>query len=257
MDLSTQLLLLAAGLIGGTLNALAGGGSFVTFPALLLAGVAPIAANASNTFASCAGYLSGAWALRKALTAQHSELPRLLLISLLGGAMGAWLLLQLSATQFRAAIPWLLLLSTLVFVFGERIYQAVQIFASAQRSGALLLLGISTLALFAAALYGGFFNAGLGMVLLSVLSLSGYRQIHTMNALKLLLSCAVSLSAVAVFIRDDLIDWRAGGLVMIGSIAGAYLAARLSYRLSQPLLRRLLMVYSLLLTAYFFWAGRG
>src|SRR5210317_652675 len=98
-------LLFIAGLFGGMLNSIAGGGTFITFPALLFAGVPPVSANATNTFASCSGYISGAYAFRKELHAHSSELPRYLLISLLGGITGAWLLLQTPESLFREAIP--------------------------------------------------------------------------------------------------------------------------------------------------------
>jgi uncharacterized membrane protein YfcA len=114
-------LLFIAGLFGGMLNSIAGGGTFITFPALLFAGVPPISANATNTFASCSGYISGAYAFRKDLQAHISELPKYILISLLGGITGAWLLLQTPESLFREAIPWLLLFATLLFIFGSRL----------------------------------------------------------------------------------------------------------------------------------------
>ena len=103
------LLLFAAGFAGGALNSLAGGGSFITFPALLLVGVPPISANATNTFSSCSGYLSGAWALRRELASHRADLPRYIAVGLLGGIAGAWLLLRTPEALFREAIPWLLL----------------------------------------------------------------------------------------------------------------------------------------------------
>ena len=112
------LFLFVAGFFGGVLNAIAGGGSFITFPALLFVGVPPVSANATNTFASCSGYLSGAYAFRRDLAAHQAELPRFVIISLLGGIAGAWLLLQTPESLFRQAIPWLLLFATLLFIFG-------------------------------------------------------------------------------------------------------------------------------------------
>ena len=113
--------LFAAGLLGGVINSIAGGGSFITFPALLLVGVPPISANATNTYASCAGYLSGAYAFRKELSEHRADLPRILLSSLLGGVIGAWLLLQTPEALFTQAIPWLLLLATALLVFGSQL----------------------------------------------------------------------------------------------------------------------------------------
>lgn len=123
-------LLFIAGLFGGMLNSIAGGGTFITFPALLLVGVPPISANATNTFASCSGYISGAYAFRQELQAHKHELPKLILISLFGGIAGAWLLIHTPETLFRAAIPWLLLFATLLFIFGTRLNASIRQFAS-------------------------------------------------------------------------------------------------------------------------------
>ena len=156
-------LLFIAGLFGGMLNSIAGGGTFITFPALLFAGVPPISANATNTFASCSGYISGAYAFRKELQAHISELPKYLLISLFGGITGAWLLLQTPELIFREAIPWLLLFATLLFAFGSRLSDIFRQLASRHRHassiGGVLLL----LMLVGVCVYGGFFNAGLGI----------------------------------------------------------------------------------------------
>ncbi|MDP7408217.1 MAG: TSUP family transporter, partial [Luminiphilus sp.] len=111
--------LFLAGLIGGMVNAIAGGGSFITFPALMAAGVSPIAANATNTFASSAGYLSGAAGFRHELWAHRRQLPSIAISALVGGGLGAWLLLQTPENTFRNAIPWLLLLATVLLIWGD------------------------------------------------------------------------------------------------------------------------------------------
>jgi uncharacterized membrane protein YfcA len=247
------LLLFGAGVLGGVLNSIAGGGSFVTFPALLLVGVAPISANATNTFASCAGYLSGAYAFRRELQRHRRELPRLLLISLLGGVAGAWLLLATPEVLFREAIPWLLLFATVLFVFGGRVNAVLRRLAAVHRHASsvggvllqLLLLGIC--------IYGGFFNAGLGIITLSYLALAGHADINAMNGLKLLVSAAVSLTAIALFIHDGVIAWSAGSAVLLGTLAGGYVAARVSRRLPQRRVRVLVSVASCGITLYFFY----
>ncbi len=247
-----MLFLFAAGILGGVLNAIAGGGSFVTFPALLLVGVAPISANATNTFASCAGYVSGCYALRKELHASRKALPRIVLVSLIGGAAGAWLLLQTPEARFREAIPWLLLFATLLFMFGGRLNQTLKNLAPRHRhasaAGALslmlLLLGVSV--------YGGFFNAGLGIIVLSYLALAGHTDINAMNSLKLLVSTAVSLVAIALFIGNGAIAWHEGGIVMAGTLLGGYVAAHLSRRLPQRHVRRFVVIASAAITLYFF-----
>lgn len=245
--------LFLAGLFGGVLNSIAGGGSFITFPALLFVGIAPISANATNTFASCAGYVSGFYALRKDMDAHKSELPRIILISLVGGIGGAWLLLQTPEALFRAAIPWLLLFATLLFIYGGQLNQALKRMASHHRHassvGALLLM----LLLLGVSVYGGFFNAGLGIVALSYLALAGHTNINAMNGLKLLVSTAVSLIAIVLFIFKGVIAWQEGAIVMAGTLVGGYVAAHVSRTLPQAYVRRFVIVASIGITAYFFY----
>ena len=244
----------AAGLIGGVINSIAGGGSFVTFPALLLAGVPPVSANATNTFASCSGYLSGAFAFRRDLAAHRAELPRFVFIGLCGGIAGAWLLLQTPEALFREAIPWLMLLATLLFVFGGRLNSALKRYSAHHRHASLLGRLSLMLLLLGVSLYGGFFNAGLGIIILSYLSLAGYTDIHAMNGLKLLVSSVVSLVAIALFIHDGVIAWYEGTLVLFGALLGGFVAARYSRRLPQQRVRSVVVVASIAITAYFFYA---
>lgn len=244
--------LFVAGLLGGMLNSIAGGGTFITFPALLFAGVPPVSANATNTFASCSGYISGAYAFRKELLAHRNELPGYILVSLLGGIAGAWLLLQTPESLFRAAIPWLLLFATLVFVFGTRINDLFRSVASrhkhASSLGRLLLL----LMLIGVSIYGGFFNAGLGIIMLSYLVLAGYTDINAMNGLKLLTSTGVSLSAVAMFVYHGQIVWFEGGVVLLGALTGGYVAAHVSRQLPQVYVRHFVALVGVGVTLYFF-----
>jgi len=244
--------LFLAGFFGGVLNSIAGGGSFITFPALIFVGIPPIMANATNTFSSCAGYMSGTYAFRKEIADHKDELPGIIMVSLIGGISGAWLLLQTPETVFREAIPWLLLFATVLFIFGGKINTGLKKMASNQRHASsvgrvlllILLLGMST--------YGGFFNAGLGIITLSYLALAGHTNINAMNGLKLLVSSTVSLIAIAVFIYNDLIAWYEGTIVLCGTLAGGYVAAHLSRKLPQKYVRRFVIVASIMTTLYFF-----
>jgi uncharacterized membrane protein YfcA len=245
------LLLFGAGLLGGVLNAVAGGGSFITFPALMWGGVAPISANATNTLASCAGYLSGAWAFRHDIKNHLSQLPLLIGVSLVGGALGAWLLLQTPEAVFRDAIPWLLLLATVLFIVGKPLNSALRQRVKANRhaySASVLLC----LLLLAASIYGGFFNAGLGIVILSCLALAGYSNINAMNGLKLVISSSISITAIVIFIYQGAIVWPQGVAVLLGTLVGGYLAAHLSRQLPEPLIRRTVIVISSTITVYYF-----
>ncbi|WP_391090883.1 TSUP family transporter [Vibrio sp. NH-UV-68] len=246
------ILLFAAGVVGGILNSIAGGGSFITFPALMFFGLPAVAANATNTFAVCAGYISGAYGFRQDIAHSAQRLPSLILISLLGGALGAYLLLNVSEQQFLIAIPWLLLFATLLFLFGHHL--STWLAKGAQRVSLNPIwstISISLLLLLVSA-YGGFFNAGLGVIVLSYLVLAGYTNINQMNGLKLLVSSCVSVIAIVVFMVDGVIDWQKGFAVMMGSLLGGYVAARVSRKVEQKYVKGFVALSSIAMTLYFF-----
>jgi len=247
------LFLFAAGFFGGMINSIAGGGSFITFPALLFVGIPPISANATNTFASCSGYMSGTWAFRKDLQEVRDQLPKYILISLIGGIAGAWLLLQTPETAFREAIPWLLLFATVLFIFGGKLNSLLKTLSTHHRHASSMGSLLLTLLLLGVCLYGGFFNAGLGIITLSYLALAGYTNINTMNGLKLLISSFVSLIAIALFIYDGAIAWYEGTVVLTGTLAGGYVAAHLSRKLPQQWVRNFVIIASTGITIYFFY----
>lgn len=247
------LLLFTAGLFAGMVNSIAGGGSFITFPALLFVGVPPISANATNTFASCSGYISGAYAFRKDLYARKGELLTYVLISLVGGLLGAWLLLQTPEAVFREAIPWLLLFATVLFVFGARLSDAMRKLATRYRHASSIGKLLTILLLAVLCIYGGFFNAGFGIIMLSYLVLAGYTNINVMNGLKLLTSTSVSLSAIALFIYKGEIAWFEGCVVLIGTLVGGYFAARISRQIPQVYVRNFVILAGVCITAYFFY----
>ena len=242
-----------AGFFGGVLNSVAGGGSFITFPALIFVGLPPIIANATNTFASCAGYMSGTYAFRKEIAANKAQLPLIITISVIGGIIGAWLLLKTPEVLFREAIPWLLLFASVLFVFGGKINAGLKKLAvnhqHASSIGSLLLV----IVLLGIAIYGGFFNAGLGIITLSYLALAGHTNINTMNGLKLLISSAVSIIAITVFIYNDVIAWYQGTIVLCGTLAGGYIAANVSRKLPQAKVRYFVIFASIITTLYFFY----
>lgn len=245
--------LFLAGFFGGVLNSVAGGGSFITFPALIFVGIPPIMANATNTFASCAGYISGAYAFRNEIAQHKDELLRIVIISLLGGIAGAWLLLQTPESVFREAIPWLLLFASVLFIFGGTINRGLKKIASRHRHASFIGGGLLLVILLGVSIYGGFFNAGLGIITLSYLALAGHTNINAMNGLKLLVSSTVSLIAIALFIYNDVIAWYEGTVVLCGTLAGGYVAARVSRKLPQKHVRHFVIVASIIITLYFFF----
>lgn len=248
-----EILLLVAGLVGGALNTLAGGGSFIVFPALLAVGVPPVLANASNTFAALPGYASGAYGLRRQMMEQrHLFLPYGLVAAVFGYA-GAELLLHVSDAQFSLVVPWLMLFAVALFAFGGRINAFVAARSGGGRGARLAGLAVLYVLLAGVSIYGGFFNAGLGVLLLAFLSLAGIANIHAANGLKLFLSSVIAIVAVARFALAGSIDWYHGSIALVGVTTGAYIAARLATRIPTAAIRTLVIVYGVGLTVYFFW----
>lgn len=249
----TEILLVLAGFFGGAVNSLAGGGSFIVFPALLAAGVPPVLANASNTYAALPGYVSGVAGYWQSLRQHRDRLLLYSVVSLIFGYLGAELLLHVSNEDFSRVVPWLMLFAVLVFAFGGWINKQVSARA-ADRRGAKLAGAVLLLALLAAVcVYGGFFNAGLGILLLAVLALGGLSDIHAMNGLKLWISALVALVAVLRFAISGSIDWYHGSIALIGVVVGGYLAARLAHRIPAAWIRTAVLVYGAGQTAWFFW----
>jgi uncharacterized membrane protein YfcA len=238
-------LLLAAAFTAGALNAVAGGGSFLTLPALVLTGVPAVAANATGTLALLPGYLSGAWALRQETQAPPGlPLRRLLVVSVLGGACGAALLLWTPDATFRRVVPWLLLAATLLFALGPRL-------AARARRRSPHPAGAAA-GVFAVTAYGGYFNGGVGILLLALFGLLGQTSLLAANGLKNLVSALLTSIAVALYIGGGLIAWREAVLMMGAALLGGYLGARGARRLPPSWLRRGIVAIGLLMSALFF-----
>ncbi|HTM76366.1 MAG TPA: sulfite exporter TauE/SafE family protein, partial [Devosia sp.] len=192
----SELLLLVAGLLGGAVNSLAGGGSFIVFPALLFVGVPPVIANASNTYAALPGYGSGAIGYWASMVKYKDRLVLYTIMALIFGYIGAELLLVVSDELFSLVVPWLMLFAVVLFAFGKQIND----YFAAQTGGRRGMKTLGTVLLMAflalSCVYGGFFNAGLGILLLAFLATAGLSDIHAMNGLKLWISMVVALVAV-------------------------------------------------------------
>jgi uncharacterized protein len=251
LNLLQMAALFLAATAAGAINSVAGGGSFISFPTLLLMGVPPIMANATNTAALWPGTLASAWAYRRELATQRQGIMLFSGISLLGGLLGALLLLNIRERTFEQLIPYLLLGATLVFVFSPRI-TAFTRRAGAQHSESRLrrigVLGIYLLV----AIYGGFFGAGLGILTLAVLSLLGLEHIHEMNALKVLQASLVNGVAVITFIVAGAVNWPIALLMTVGAILGGYGGAAIARRISPRWVRYAVIAISVSLTIYFF-----
>lgn len=244
--MAEYILLALAAFAAGMLNTVAGGGSFLTFPALVLVGVPPVVANATSAVAVFPGYLTGALGFATEL---RSFAPRLLLrltlITLAGGLVGSLLLIVSSNAAFSLVVPFLLLAATLAFLFGDRIRQI-----AAARSRAVTPFGAP--ALFAVAVYGGYFNGGLGIVLLALFALWGMTDIHAMNGLKNGLSFALSAISVAAFALGGLVLWPEALLMMAAASLGGYAGAPLARAMPKSVLRAIIVVIGFGMSAIFF-----
>ena len=241
-------LLAAAAFAAGVLNAVAGGGSFLTFPALVFAGVPPIVANATSALAVSPGYLGSTLGFR----AELRELParrlkREMLISATGGVAGAMLLLVTPGRRFSGIVPWLLLFATVLFAAGPAMARRAQA-ASAEGQGAAKW---REPALLAVAIYGGYFNGGLGILLMALYTAAGEARLNTVNALKNLNSLVLSWLAVAAFVLAGAIAWKEGLVMMVAATAGGFFGARWSRRLPVAWVRRGVIVIGLVMTMLF------
>ena len=244
-DLQSLSLLLAAAFVAGALNAVAGGGSFLTLPALVFVGVPPVVANATGTVALLSGYVSSAWGFRAGLQAPPGLSMRGLMgLSLLGGAVGAGLLLLSGERTFRLLVPWLLLLATALFALGPWLLRRLHGRPAGPLRAALGVLIV--------ALYGGYFNGGLGILLLALFGLLGQQDLHAMNGLKNLVSALLTAMAVAIYAVGGVGLWPRALPMMGAAVVGGYLGARVARRLPPPVLRAGIVLTGLVMSALFF-----
>lgn len=253
MDALPQFLLLSVAAFGaGVLNAIAGGGTFLTFPALVYAGVPPIAANATSALAVSPGYLGSTLGFRQELSAlPRSLLVREMLICAVGGVAGALLLLVTPAKVFEGVVPWLLLFATALFALGPRIAR----WADAADGGASPVWRNLGLAL--VAVYGGYFNGGLGILLMALYLLVGESRLNTVNGLKNLNSFVLSVLSVVAFAIGGAIVWKPALLMAVFATLGGFAGARLAKRLPVAWVRGIVIVTGVVMSALFFLRSSG
>ncbi|MGN6359443.1 MAG: sulfite exporter TauE/SafE family protein [Thermomicrobiales bacterium] len=245
--------LMLAAFGGGALNSVAGGGSFLTFPALIFAGIPPINANATSTVALWPGTVASVAAYRRELAQHRPLLLPLGLVSLIGGVLGALLLLNTPQATFTELIPWLLLVATLLLAFGgpavARLRKRLGHSTVLTTRSTMLTTGLQ----FLVAIYGGYFGGGMGIVMLAALAVMGMEDIHAMNALKTLLASCINGVAVITFIVAGAIYWPEAIVMLVGAIAGGYGGAYYARKLDPKLVRRFTIAVGCLLTLYFFY----
>ena len=247
MDIGTAALLSGAGLVGGIVNAVAGGATLLTFPAMVAAGLPPLIANVSNAVAVTPGHLVAAMADCRQLPAPNRRLAATVLIAIAGGAIGAGVLLVTPERLFTALVPALVGLATLTFASGAHIHALL---ARKHRHRGELVRDTLMLP---AAIYGGYFCAGLGVMLLAVLTVTGREEIRAVNALKNLLATAVSLASVSIFAIQGVIRWPETMVMLAGALCGGVLGGRLIAVLPPAIVRMLVAAIGTLMTAIYAW----
>jgi uncharacterized protein len=251
LTFSQALILFFAGLLASALNGVAGGGSFISFPALLFTGVAPVAANTTSTLALWFGMVATGGAYRKQLKPSRRVMLPLLITSLVGGLAGALLLVRTPGQTFLLVIPWLLLTATLLFTFGRYLtrYLAGGLATGASNSA---IAGATAFELFVA-VYGGYFGGGMGIMNLAMFAALGMTDINAMNALKAVLGSATNGVAVITFIAAKSILWPQGLVMTGGAITGGYVSAHYAQKVPQSLVRGIVITVGTAMTAYFFY----
>jgi uncharacterized membrane protein YfcA len=236
-----------AAAVAGAINAVAGGGTLVSFPTLLALGVPPVSANVTNTVALCPGYLGGALAQRSELAGQRARVRRLLVAAGTGGLAGSILLVVTSDELFRELVPWLILLATALLAFQDRLRRLFRIGVTPGNKDAPVASSTDPswlpIPVFVTAIYGGYFGAGLGIMLLAVLGLVIHESITRLNALKQVLALVINVVAAAFFVVSGKVYWGFAAAMAVGSLVGGHLGGRLAHRLDPKLLRIVVVAF--------------
>jgi uncharacterized membrane protein YfcA len=242
--------LAASAAAAGLINAVAGGGTLITFPTLLVFGTAPLVANATSTMALVIGTAGGVFGYRRQLAAVKPWLWRLIPPSLLGGLLGSGLLTHTSDRTFSRLIPFLILFATVLFLaqglIRRKTAAAIGAPSTAAVAGAIVFQ-------FGVAVYGGYFGAGIGILMLASLGLIGLTDIHQMNGLKTVLGSLINVVAAVTFISAGIVDWPRAGVMTVGALAGYLAGSHYSQRIPQVQVRRLVTAIGLVIAAVAFW----
>lgn len=257
MTLLQTSLLFGSAVAAGMINSVAGGGTLVSFPMLVWTGVSPVVSNATNTLAMVPGSLAGAWGYRREIAASPKSYLYLLIPNLIGGLIGAALLTVTPEKIFAALVPFLILFATILFMVQAPVQRRLGLTPNSEHTlhhepSRNWMIGVSVYQ-FLVSIYGGYFGAGIGILMLAGLGIIGLSNIHQMNGLKNLFASMTNAVATAYFIAAGLIDWKSAGLMCAGTIIGGYGAAGLARRLGQKFVRRTVIVIGLAMTVSLFF----
>ena len=254
MDLERIALLIGAGFLAGVMNAIAGGGTIVTFPSLIFSGLTSIVANATSTVALLPAALSSFFGYRKRVYAVASWLKLFAPVSLVGGLLGGMLLVRTPTETFDWLVPFLILFATVLFMSNALV--ARYILPAAQRGAReptrAWIIG-AVIFQFFVGVYGGYFGAGIGILMLASFGMLGFKDVHEMNTIKVVLGFLLNVVAAAYFAWRNIVDWGSAGIMVIGTIGGGYFGAHFAQRIPQRIVRMLITAIGLILSAVMFY----
>ena len=242
LDLTTILFLALAAMAACAVNAIAGGGTLISFPALTAVGIPAVAANVTNTVALTPGYLGATWAQAADLRGQRRRLWLLVPTGVAGGVVGALLLVTTEEKLFRALVPYLILLAALLLAIQPRVRTLLERRRATHPHAAHTHDAWVILPVFVASIYGGYFGAGLSVIILAVLGLVIDDNLTRLNALKQAIAFSVNVAAASFFLFSGLVVWPAALVMMVGAIAGGVIGGRIAGRISPNALRRVIVV---------------
>jgi len=251
MSLLNEILIFLAAVVAGFINAMAGGGTLVSFPVLLAVGISPVVANVTNTVALVPGTIGGMWSQRNEFQSQYRRLLKLLPVAIVGGVAGGLLILNTSEDAFKSLIPYLILGATLLLGFQVRIKNWVVSRigeAHSEHHNPIFMLSM----VFLAAIYGGYFGAGLGVILMAVLGLVTDESMTRLNFLKQALGFAINLAAAIYFAFSGKVDWMIAFVMIFGSLLGGLIGGKLAGKMKPEVLRWIVVSAGLIAATFYF-----
>ena len=251
MSLFNEILIFLAAVTAGFINAMAGGGTLVSFPVLLAIGISPVVANVTNTVALVPGTIGGMWAQRTEFQSQRNRLMKLLPVSIVGGVSGGLLILNTNENTFKTIIPYLILLATILLAAQVKIKNWVVArigHAHTEHHNPLFMMCL----VFMAAVYGGYFGAGLGVILMATLGLVTDESMTRLNFLKQALGFAINLAAAIYFAFSGKVDWMVAFVMIFGSLFGGWIGGRLAGKMKPEILRWIVVSAGLIAAVIFF-----
>jgi uncharacterized membrane protein YfcA len=255
LDPLRAIALIAAGFAAGVMNSVAGGGTLVTFPTLIFVGLPSIPANATSTVALLPAAIASAAGYRSKIPTVARWLRVFAPVSLLGGLLGGYLLVQTPTAVFDWLVPFLILFATFLFMAGSSVSRMLGTHTALMQTSSPSTRWIvgGVIFQFCVAVYGGYFGAGIGILMLASLAMQGFHDVHEMNALKVLLGFLINVVAAVYFIASGLIHWVSAGTMMVGTILGGYAGAHVAQKFPQRKVRAAITAIGLIISAVMFY----